>query len=190
LNATILPTGNIFVNGGTTKFDYPNNAVLAAEMFDPTNNTWTTLPSATVKRMYHQVALLLPDGRVWTSGTTLQGTPGELRTEIFSPPYVSATRPTISGTPKITFGYASKIIIPTPDPTNISAVSLMRVSSVTHHFSSDQRLIWLPIVNKTSTTVVVSAPINARIAPPGYYMIHVLDNNSVPSIAKFIKIPA
>jgi hypothetical protein len=190
LNATMMPNGTILVNGGTTQLDYTSNAVLPAEMFDPTNNTWTTLPTATVIRMYHQVALLLPDGRVWTAGTTYKGTPGELRTEIFSPPYVSSTRPTISGTPKITFGYGSKIKIPTPDAENISAVSLMRVASVTHSFSADQRLIWLPIVSKTSTSVLVSAPINARIAPSGYYMIHVLDNNSVPSMGKFIKIPS
>ena len=51
------------------------------------------------------------------------------------------------------------------------------------------RLIWLPITGRTTNTVTVSAPINANIAPPGYYMIHVLDGSLVPSTARIIQIP-
>jgi galactose oxidase-like protein len=35
----------------------------------------------------------------------------------------------------------------------------------------------------------VSAPVNARVAPPGWYMIHVLNSAGVPSKARVIKIP-
>ena len=51
------------------------------------------------------------------------------------------------------------------------------------------RLIWLPITSRGINSVTVSAPINANIAPPGYYMIHVLDGSLVPSTAQIIKIP-
>ena len=51
------------------------------------------------------------------------------------------------------------------------------------------RLIWLPITNRSTNTVTVSAPINANIAPPGYYMIHVLNGSLVPSTAQIIQIP-
>ena len=51
------------------------------------------------------------------------------------------------------------------------------------------RLVWLPITSRTSNTVTVSAPINGNIAPPGNYMIHVLDSSLVPSISRIIKIP-
>src|SRR5205807_3155482 len=105
-NATILPTGSIFVNGGTTKIDLRSNSVYAGEMFDPISQTWTTMPSATVSRRYHSVALLLPDGTVWTAGTTNGlSPPGELRTEIFSPAYVSWKRPIISADLTINGGY-------------------------------------------------------------------------------------
>ena len=191
IDSTILPTGQIFVNGGTSIGDTVSKSVYAAEMFDPISQTWTTMPSAKVSRRYHQVALLLPDGTVWTAGTTNANTPpGELRTEIFSPAYVFATRPTISGNPSITGGYGGSITIPTPDAANITSVSLVRVSSVTHHYSSDQRLIWLQIQNNTSNTLTVAAPINSNIAPPGYYMVFILNQNSIPSIAKIIRIPS
>jgi len=191
LNATLLPTGSVFVNGGTSQNDLVSNSVYAAEMFDPISQTWTTMPSATVGRRYHSVALLLPDGTVWTAGTTIGlAPPGELRTEIFSPAYVFATRPTISGNPSINGGYGGSITIPTTDASNITSVSLVRISAVTHHYSSDQRLVWLQIQSSNSNSVTVAAPINSYIAPPGYYMIFILDGNSVPSVAKFIRIPS
>jgi fibronectin type 3 domain-containing protein len=61
--------------------------------------------------------------------------------------------------------------------------------ATTHHYDANQRLVWLQITNRGSSSVTVSAPINANIAPPGYYMIHVLNSSEVPSIAKIIAIP-
>jgi hypothetical protein len=63
------------------------------------------------------------------------------------------------------------------------------VSATTHHYNTDQRLIWLQIENKTPSSVTVKAPINNRLAPPGYYLIHVLNNAGVPSVGRYIKIP-
>jgi hypothetical protein len=68
-------------------------------------------------------------------------------------------------------------------------VSLIRLSTFTHGFNSELRFIWLQIRTKGSSSVTVSAPVNAKIAPPGYYMIHVLNGSGVPSKAKVIKIP-
>ena len=61
--------------------------------------------------------------------------------------------------------------------------------SATHHYEANQRLIWLQIVNRGLADITVSAPINPKIAPPGFYMIHVLNNIGVPSVAKIIQIP-
>jgi hypothetical protein len=182
----ILPTGQIVVFGGNLRGT--RSPVYAPEMFDPVSETWTVWPSATVPRMYHGLALLLQDGRVWTAGTTPNATSKEVRIEIFNPWYTSETRPTISGSP--TGGaYGNTITIPTPNAAGITKVSLVRVSATTHHYNTDQRLIWLQIVSKTSSSVTVRAPINSKLAPPGYYLIHVLNSAGVPSIGNFIKIP-
>ena len=191
LNSVMLPTGQVFVNGGATNGSFDSDAIYSAEMFDPVTHTWTLLPSATVPRLYHSVAMLTQDGRIWTASTTLYGPyKPELRTEIFSPAYVSATRPTILGNPIITGGYGGSITIQTPDAAKITSVSLVKLSSVTHHYNADQRLLWLQIQSIGSGSVTVKAPINSNLAPPGYYMIHILDSNSVPSIGGFIKIPS
>lgn len=182
----ILPTGQIVIFGGNLKTNL--SPALNPEMFDPVAETWTTWPAATVPRMYHQVSLLLHDGRVWTAGSTPNQIDKEVRVEIFNPWYTSETRPTISGDP--TGGaYGGTITIPTPNAADITKVSLVKVSANTHHYNSDQRLIWLQIQGTTSSSVTVKAPINNKLAPPGYYLIHVLNGAGVPSVGKFIKIP-
>ena len=182
----ILPTGQIVIFGGNLQSNL--SPVLNPEMFDPVSETWTVWPAATVPRMYHQVSLLLHDGRVWTAGTTPSQATKEVRVEIFNPWYTSETRPTISG--DLTGGaYGGTITIPTPNAADITKVSLVKVSATTHHYNSDQRLIWLQIQGTTSSSVTVKAPINNKLAPPGYYLVHVLNSAGVPSVGKFIKIP-
>jgi hypothetical protein len=186
LNPVILPTGQIVIFGGNLSGS--QSPVLNPDMFDPTSETWTAWPAATVPRMYHGLALLLQDGRVWTAGTTPNAQTKEIRVEIFNPWYISETRPTISG--NLTGGaYGDTITIPTPNAADISKVSLVRVSATTHHYNPDQRLIWLQIAGKTSSSVTVNAPINSKLAPPGYYLVHVLNSAGVPSVGTFIKIP-
>ena len=186
LNPVILPTGQIAIFGGNLSGS--QSPVLNPEMFDPVSETWTVWPAASVPRMYHGMALLLQDGRVWTAGTTPTSLVKELRVEVFNPWYTFETRPTISGEP--TGGaYGNTITISTPNAADIAKVSLVRVSATTHHYNSDQRLIWLQIESRTSSSVTVKAPINNRLAPPGYYLLHVLNGAGVPSVGKFIKIP-
>jgi hypothetical protein len=186
LNPVILPTGQIGIFGGN--LSGAQSPVLNPEMFDPVSETWTVWPAATVPRMYHGIALLLQDGRVWTAGTTPTGFIKEPRVEIFNPWYTSETRPTISGDP--TGGaYGSTITIPTTNAADVTKVSLVRVSATTHHYNTDQRLIWLQIESKTSSSVTARAPINNRLAPPGYYLVHVLNSAGVPSVGRFVRIP-
>jgi Domain of unknown function (DUF1929) len=183
----ILPNGKCVLFGGSSIGT--SSPVLIPEMFDPVTETWQSLPTATVARTYHQVSLLLPDGRVWTANNNPRPSVWEPRIEVFSPDYISASaRPTISGTPTVG-DYGSQITIPTPDPSSINSVSLVRLMATTHHYDANQRFVWLQIVNRGSSSITVSAPINANIAPPGYYMIHLLNASLVPSVARIIKIP-
>jgi hypothetical protein len=101
---------------------------------------------------------------------------------------MTATRPTISGTPTIG-AYGGSITIPTSSPTAITSVSLLRLMNTTHHYDANQRLVWLQIQSKGSSSVRVAAPINSKIAPPGYYVIHVLNSSLVPSRGRAIRIP-
>jgi hypothetical protein len=185
LTPVILPDGKCVVFGGTQLGN--SNPVLAPESFDPVTETWQTLPASTIPRYYHTTALLLPDGRVWVAGGTRVSSTFEPRTEFFSPSYMTQTRPTMS-VPTVG-AYGGSINIPTPNAADISSVSLVRLMNTTHHYDANQRLVWLQIASRGSSNITVSAPINANIAPPGYYMIHVLNSSGIPSAGSIIKIP-
>ncbi len=75
----------------------------------------------------------------------------------------------------------------TPDAPAIGAVTLVRAGSVTHAFNQDQRLVPLAFV-PTTGGLTVQAPANANLAPPGYYLLFILDTNGVPSVAKFVRL--
>jgi hypothetical protein len=185
----ILPDGNAVVFAGSSGGSGPgsNTRRYVPEVFDPGTESWADLASATVPRVYHGVALLLPDGRVWTAGSTPTRTSWELRTEFFRPAYYSSSnRPAISAQPTVG-SYGGTITIPTANAADIDAVSLLRLSNTTHHYDTDQRLVWLQIQSKTSSSVKTLAPINSKIAPPGYYLIHIL-KSGLPSRARTIRI--
>ena len=110
---TILPNGKVLMIGGSSLAN--ENPVYIPEMFDPVTGAWTSLPAATVPRVYHTVALLLPDGSVWTAGSTPTRDTAESRTEIYKPDYFfSGTRPTISASPLVG-DYGNSITISTPE---------------------------------------------------------------------------
>ncbi|MEW6129281.1 MAG: galactose oxidase-like domain-containing protein [Acidobacteriota bacterium] len=192
-NATLLPDGRILVTGGTSSpgFNDPSDSVFAAEIFDPKTETWTLLDSCVERRLYHSVALLLPDGRVLSAGGGLPAAGGSDydhdNAEIFSPPYLAkGSRPTISFAPS-KFSYGNKISITTPDIQNISMVSLIRLSSVTHSFNMEQRFIQLNFA-KQNNRLIVQTPSSANICPPGFYLLFILNQQGIPSVGKIVQI--
>lgn len=182
----ILPDGKVVIFGGVlqgTKVTYR----YVPEMFDPDSETWSSLASATVPRTYHQIALLLPDGRVWNAGSTPTRSDWELRTEFFKPSYYSATRPSISGTPTIG-AYGATITIPTSSGSSVSKATLVKSPDTTHHYDTNMRHLTLAKKSYTSSNVIVDAPLNSKLAPPGYYYLHIINSSGIPSKAKIVKI--
>jgi len=76
--ATLLPTGMVLVTGGAVANEVGNASprfISTAELFDPSSNTWTQIPSMRAAR-YLATATLLPDGRVLVAGG-VGGDPGQ-----------------------------------------------------------------------------------------------------------------
>jgi hypothetical protein len=67
----------------------------------------------------------------------------------------------------------------------IARVVLMRPGAVTHQCNMEQRLIDLTHVQTSATTLSLTTPPHARLAPPGYYMCFLIDAMGRPSVAKF-----
>jgi len=84
--------------------------------------------------------------------------------------------------------YGSTFFVATPDASNIASVSFVRPGAVTHTFNEDQRFLSLAF-QPTSGGLNVQAPANANLAPPGYYMLFIVNANGIPSIASFVRVP-
>lgn len=195
LNTTILPDGSILATGGTSApgFNNATGQVQIAELWNPQTNSWSILDGAGEARLYHSTALLLPDGRILSAGGGAPAGGGNdadhLNAEIFSPPYLfKGPRPTITAAPDLV-RYGEAFSVQTPDAPNIARVNWVRLSSVTHAFNQNQRFNRLNFTT-TATGLNVTAPADPNLAPPGHYMLFILDDNGVPSVAKIIQVVA
>jgi hypothetical protein len=138
------------------------------------------------------VSLLLPDATVLhgASGNAMSGpdvVPDEPNHEIFSPPYLfKGARPTITSVPS-NVGYGQTFSVTTPNAAQVSAVRWIRIGSVTHAFDAGQRANTLDFT-QNATGVDVTAPANPNLAPPGHYILFILNRNGVPSVGKIVHI--
>lgn len=202
-NLTILADGSLLATGGMYETGDGlinlDKAVFAAELWQPSTNTWTTLASAQVVRQYHSTAMLLPDGRVLTGGGGICGScqaQGYLRKdlEIFSPPYLFAKdgsgnlaeRPTVTNAPQqVTINRPFQVAI--PEAASIRKAALVRLGAPTH--SQDQGQRYVPLAFTAGAGVLkVYAPLNPAEAPPGYYMLFLVDDAGVPAVAPILQV--
>jgi hypothetical protein len=204
LNLTILADGQVLATGGTQGSGFNDtciyNAIFPAELWNPATGAWTTLASATKRRQYHSTAILLPDARVLIGGSTdaaatspnCKGMDVEYQTEIFTPPYLFnsngtyATRPTISYAPD-SVSYGNQFLVLGPNTVSVAKVTMVRLSSVTHSINMNQRINHLTF-SRVGMGLRVNAPASSSMAPPGHYMLFLINNAGVPSVAKIIQI--
>jgi hypothetical protein len=193
---TVLADGSVLATGGIASGNLVNMsaAVLSSELWTPTSGQWRTLASMAVSRQYHSSALLLPDGRVFTGGggvcnvCTEQGYLAK-SAQIFSPPYLFAkdgsdalaARPVISSAP-LNIAYGESFSVTASQAATLTRAALVRLSSATHSVNYDQRFVPLALVN-TGSAFTFRAPATGDIAPPGLYMLFLINADGVPSVA-------
>ncbi|MEH2238294.1 galactose oxidase-like domain-containing protein [Nostoc sp.] len=187
LSAVLLPDRTVFVCNGSKMSEDSTQSMLPAEIYNPATNTWTVVARQNVPRVYHSVALLLPDGRVATAGGNPARTVNELRLEIYSPAYMSQPRPIIQSAPG-TLSYGLQFTIQTAQAANIKWVSLIRPMATTHSCDTEQRLVDVPINSRNATSLNVTLTNNRNIAPPGWYMLFITNNNGTPSVATWTRL--
>jgi len=192
-----LPDGTfMIVNGahqGVAGFGLASDPNLSALLYDPSQpagSRISILGSTTIARMYHSEATLLPDGRVLISGSDPQtpGLPEELRIEVYIPPYLNSglTQPimTVPNT-DWTYGGQFQINIQTFQGQTLR-VSLVAAVSSTHGNTMGGRTIF-PAFTCNGNVCTVTAPPNARVSPPGWHQLFILDGPT-PSHGVFVRI--
>lgn len=199
LNATILADGQVLVTHGTSGsgFNDVAGAVRAAELWNPATRSWSTMANESKSRTYHSTALLLPDGRVLSSGSGEGGgvlyENSEFTAQVFSPPYLFESDGTLAARPTITsassrISYGQSFTVATPDAGTVTRGTLIRLSSVTHAFNQSQLIYPLTFSVTGSTSLTAAGPTNANLAPPGPYMLFLVNQQGVPSVAKMVTV--
>lgn len=203
-DGTILANGEVFMNGGGYYHVLGSSPthVYVPETWNPDTGEWTLGAQATNSRGYHSTTLLLPDGRVWTGGGECGDTcPDGKTAQVYTPPYLYkrngsgglARRPSINSV-KSPIGYGetfqARVSGGNISSGGVSKVSLIRLGSTTHHINFEQRYIELDHQLSGSNSLTLTSPANGNIAPPGFYMLFVIDGAGVPSVSKMVQIVA
>ncbi|TMW95162.1 hypothetical protein EJD97_009305 [Solanum chilense] len=212
----ILPNGNVLIiNGaatGTAGWECGRDPVLKPVIYRPDNpfdSRFETQNPSTIPRMYHSTAVLLRDGRVLVGGSNphiyynFTGVffPTELSLEAFSPSYLDSVseylRPQItSPASQYAIGYGQRVPIRFKVAgrvdINLVTVTMVAPGFNTHSFTMNQRLLMLvsenvKLIGKNAYQINVVTPNNAKLAPPGYYLLFVVHQN-IPSEGIWVKI--
>jgi len=204
-NAVILPTGDIAIVGGSSEqhlLQTYGSRIQTVEIYRPGVGTVViTPPEMARSRMYHSIAILLPDGSVLIAGGQYREqleenkewvNRSEFSGQIYYPPYFQepSMRPTISGTSSLTMPYGPNetFTVYTDQADQIAKVTMIRLSATTHNADMNERFINLSIKDRTSNSVEVYPPVHPSIAPPGDYMLFIVTTQGVPSHAQYVKL--
>ncbi len=187
-NAVVLPNGEVYVVGGTEwglLFD-DHYSTWWPEIWNPSTRQWRNAAALSTPRNYHSWAILLQDGRVMVGGGGLCGdcSSNHPDAQIYSPPYLYKAGGVLATRPQITAADVSArvggVLSFTTD-TPISAINLVRLSSVTHSINTDQRFIPLDIQQMGEKLYAATLSSNVNVLIPGMYWAFAIDQWGVPS---------
>lgn len=196
-NAVMLPNGEVLMvggqglNDGETRWFSDINSILTPEIWNPQTRSWRQVANHTVPRNYHSVALLMPDGRIFSGGGGLCGCNADHPNhEIYSPPYLFntdgslATRPVITNAPD-RVSYGQTINVKTSMP--VTKFSIIKLSATTHAYNTDLRFLNVPFSGSSGDYSLILES-NANVLTPGYWMLFALNEQGTPSVAKVFQV--
>jgi hypothetical protein len=203
MNAILLPSGEILATGGSEDDEEPDSPGKSADLFSATGTSVRPAGVASFARLYHSTSLLLPDATVVNIG----GNPGGRGSylggiEIYTPPYlydannrlITTDRPAITAVNPEILGYGAPFTVNYTSVSPIASAVLVRPGSTTHAFDMDQRVVGLcgpapqPACSGSGGSLALTTPPNGNVAPPGYYMLFLLDSAGVPSVSRWVQL--
>ncbi len=193
-----LPDGRVFVGGGETEVASPPvsdvlGIVPRCDLYDPGTDQWRRVADMNWHREYHAVTLLIPDGRIVTTGGTrikFQAGPTSADIEAYSPPYLfRGVRPEIASVSATDVPRGGQVSVELAFETTLSSIVLLGLQTTTHWVDGGiPRRLELP-VQQTGSTVTAVLPSNPNVAMLGHYMLFAMVDD-IPSVARVIRVVA
>lgn len=180
VNSVLLPNGTVLVAGGAGTV--PDGGPV--EVLDSKNTAagFQMGPTMTYHRGYHSAAILLTDGSVLFGGDPNSGV-----FERFYPLYYYQPRPQIAAAPASAV-YGTNFDLDSPEAASIDEVVLLRPGGVTHGFNMTQRAIVCDIGAVAGNTLTIQPPPHGDVAPPGWYLLFLVNGARVPSVGHWIRL--
>jgi len=188
----LLPDSRVLVMAG---HDDEGGNPGYAQYLDPADGFSLTPGTVAIPeiRGYHTITVLLPDGRVLIGSGNDDGNPGNEKPNFryYYPDYMLGPRPGLLLAQE-TISMGGYFWTITEGKTPISELVLVALGSMTHSYDMSQRVIQAELLLSGDygehSYQIGRAPLTPESAPPGYYMLFALDENRVPSVAKFVRL--
>ncbi|HKY90430.1 MAG TPA: galactose oxidase-like domain-containing protein [Nevskiaceae bacterium] len=187
VTGTILPNGQVLATGGSRVYNELVDVNNHAETWNPVSGSWHLGSEGGLARLYHSIALLMPDGSVLVGGGGGPGPLNNLNMEVYSPPYLftagkqRAARPRIESAPA-NLSAGQVFTLRYTNAASIARVTLVKSGTITHGYNQEQRFVELPFTS-AGKTLTVRMPSQPADVPPGNWLLHVLNAQGVPSVA-------
>ena len=190
-DATILPTGNVFVNGGTAvyrgAYDDTYFSNFTPEIYKTNDDIWKKMAKTNFRRNYHSSSMLLPDGRIFVAGGDAWNA------QLFYPPYlfskdkkgktILAERPKIQKLEKTITNRTNQIML-VDDSREIEKISLISTGSTTHAQASELKYLSLDFKKISKNEIQFNIPENKNTLSNGTYLIFIVTSSGIPSEGK------
>lgn len=189
----LLPGGWVLTAGGKKEDADPVpvnpwGQVKLSDIYDPYRSAWRRGADLVLAREYHATTLLVPDGRVITTGGTGEpgNPPNESSVEAYEPPYLfRGVRPrieTLASTRLCSGGSAQMSVSRTSAVTD---VILIGTSSVTHWMDAGIPRHRSLAFSQTDSNVFFDIPGNDVAAPQGWYLLFAMVDD-IPSEGRVV----
>jgi hypothetical protein len=82
--------------------------------------------------------------------------------------------------------YGTQLSVTVPNAAGINSAALIRPGATTHSSDLEQRLVDLPLAVTGADTLKLQLPASPNLAPPGWYLLFVLNQAAIPSPAAWV----
>lgn len=199
--ALLLPDGKVLAYGGTYSGLNPGSLTLrnagqvpnctnVADIFDPATNQWRAVAPLGRYIHYHNVAVLLADGRVLNTGGAGGGSlfGDDNRIEAYEPPYLfRGVRPRIDNLSTTDLLLGGSVTMDVSFTSAVTKVVLLGTRASTHWVDGGTQCFASLPFTQTGSRLEVTTPNDAVSILPGYYYVFALVDD-ISSAGRIVRV--